>query len=205
MEYLERTGWCTRPHVGGPLRDAERRRDRPARRGRRRRGPLPEQQPDPVVGHRSGGPICAPPAWRVGLGVDGSSSADSASLWLEARQAMLLAKLRDGAPAGTARMALEMRHARAAPACLGRSGEIGVLEPGAVADVAVWRLDRAGVRRRARRPDRGLAALRPGGGVAHDRQRAIRRARRATSCTTISTTCLRTHARHAARIQRLAD
>ena len=44
---------------------------------------------------------------QVGLGVDGSSSADSASLWLEARQAMLLAKLRDGAQAGTARMALE--------------------------------------------------------------------------------------------------
>ena len=41
----------------------------------------------------------------VGLGVDGSSSADSASLWLEARQAMLLAKLRDGAAAGTARLA----------------------------------------------------------------------------------------------------
>jgi cytosine/adenosine deaminase-related metal-dependent hydrolase len=25
-------------------------------------------------------------------------------------------------------------------ACLGRSGEIGVIEPGAVADIAVWRL-----------------------------------------------------------------
>ena len=33
---------------------------------------------------------------KVGLGVDGSSSADSASLWLEARQAMLLAKFRNG-------------------------------------------------------------------------------------------------------------
>ena len=32
----------------------------------------------------------------VGLGVDGSSSADSASMWLEARQALLLAKLNDG-------------------------------------------------------------------------------------------------------------
>jgi len=44
---------------------------------------------------------------HVGIGVDGSSSADSASMWLEARQAMLLAKLRSGAGAGTARMALE--------------------------------------------------------------------------------------------------
>ena len=25
MEYLERTGWLHRPHVGGPLRDAEQR------------------------------------------------------------------------------------------------------------------------------------------------------------------------------------
>ena len=75
----------------------------------------------------------------VGLGVDGSSSADSASLWLEARQAMLLAKLRNGAPNGTARMALEMATLGGA-ACLGRTGELGVLEPGAVGDVAVWSL-----------------------------------------------------------------
>jgi len=75
----------------------------------------------------------------VGLGVDGSSSADSASLWLEARQAMLVAKLRDGAAAGTARMALEIATLGGA-ACLGRSGELGVLEPGAVGDVAVWSL-----------------------------------------------------------------
>ena len=75
----------------------------------------------------------------VGLGVDGSSSADSASLWLEARQAMLLAKLRDGAAAGTARMALEMATLGGA-ACLGRVGELGVLAPGAVGDVAVWSL-----------------------------------------------------------------
>jgi cytosine/adenosine deaminase-related metal-dependent hydrolase len=75
----------------------------------------------------------------VGLGVDGSSSADSASLWLEARQAMLLAKLRDGAAAGTARVALELATLGGA-ACLGRRGEIGVLAPGAVGDVAVWPL-----------------------------------------------------------------
>jgi cytosine/adenosine deaminase-related metal-dependent hydrolase len=75
----------------------------------------------------------------VGLGVDGSSSADSASLWLEARQAMLLAKLRNGAGAGTARMALEIATLGGA-ACLGRSGELGVLEAGAVADLAIWSL-----------------------------------------------------------------
>jgi cytosine/adenosine deaminase-related metal-dependent hydrolase len=75
----------------------------------------------------------------VGLGVDGSSSADSASLWLEARQAMLLAKLRNGAAAGTARLALELA-TRGGAACLGRTGELGELRPGAVADVAVWPL-----------------------------------------------------------------
>src|SRR5690606_17366812 len=76
---------------------------------------------------------------HVGLGVDGSSSADSASLWLEARQAMLLAKLRDGAAAGTARMALEIATLGGA-ACLGRQGELGMLTPGAVGDVAGWSL-----------------------------------------------------------------
>jgi cytosine/adenosine deaminase-related metal-dependent hydrolase len=75
----------------------------------------------------------------VGLGVDGSSSADSGSLWLEARQAMLLAKLRDGAGAATARTSLELATAGGA-ACLGRTGEIGTLTPGAVGDVAVWPL-----------------------------------------------------------------
>jgi cytosine/adenosine deaminase-related metal-dependent hydrolase len=76
---------------------------------------------------------------HVGLGVDGSSSADSGSLWIEARQAMLLAKLRTGAAAGTARMALEMATIGGA-ACLNRTGELGTLAPGCVADVAVWPL-----------------------------------------------------------------
>ena len=77
---------------------------------------------------------------QVGLGVDGSSSADSASLWLEARQAMLLAKLRDGAAAGTARMALDLA-TRGGAACLGRTGEIGELSIGATGDLAVWPLE----------------------------------------------------------------
>ena len=80
---------------------------------------------------------------HVGLGVDGSSSADSASLWLEARQAMLLAKLRNGADAADARMALEMATIGGA-GCLGRIGEIGQLVVGQVADIAVW--DLSGIR-----------------------------------------------------------
>ncbi len=76
----------------------------------------------------------------VGLGVDGSSSADSASVWQEARLAMLLGKLCNGADAMSARAALEMATIGGA-ACLGREGELGVLRPGAVADLAVWKMD----------------------------------------------------------------
>lgn len=75
----------------------------------------------------------------VGLGVDGSSSADSGSLWLEAREALLLAKLRGGADAVSARFVLE-RATRDGAACLGRSGEIGELSLGACGDLAVWDL-----------------------------------------------------------------
>lgn len=75
----------------------------------------------------------------VGLGVDGSASADSGSLWLEAREALLLAKLRGGADAVDARFVLE-RATRGGAACLGRAGELGELAVGAVADLAVWEL-----------------------------------------------------------------
>lgn len=81
----------------------------------------------------------------VGLGVDGSASADSASMWTEARNAMLLGRLRDGLARRqggffAARDALELA-TRGGAACLGRSGEIGELSPGACGDIAVWCLD----------------------------------------------------------------
>jgi cytosine/adenosine deaminase-related metal-dependent hydrolase len=76
----------------------------------------------------------------VGIGVDGSSSADSASVWLESRTAMLLGKLRGGAGSMSARDALEMA-TRGGAACLGRAGEIGELSVGARADLAVWSLE----------------------------------------------------------------
>jgi cytosine/adenosine deaminase-related metal-dependent hydrolase len=75
----------------------------------------------------------------VGLGVDGSASADSASLWLEARTAMLQGKLRHGAGSMSARDALEMA-TRGGAACLGRTGEIGELSVGACGDLVVWPL-----------------------------------------------------------------
>ncbi|WP_233495968.1 8-oxoguanine deaminase [Geodermatophilus sp. TF02-6] len=76
----------------------------------------------------------------VGLGVDGSASADSASLWLEARTAMLQGKLRHGAGSTSARGALEMA-TRGGAACLGRAGEVGELSVGACGDLVVWPLD----------------------------------------------------------------
>jgi cytosine/adenosine deaminase-related metal-dependent hydrolase len=76
----------------------------------------------------------------VGLGCDGSSSGDSASLWQEARLSMLQGKLISGASAMTARRALEVA-TRGGAACLGRQGELGELSVGAVGDVAIWQLD----------------------------------------------------------------
>ncbi|HSM65753.1 MAG TPA: 8-oxoguanine deaminase [Ilumatobacteraceae bacterium] len=138
MEYLERTGWCTdRTWVAHCVTPDD---DEIRRLGAAGVGVAHCPSSNlilssglaPVVALRTAGV-------HVGLGVDGSSSADSASLWLEARQAMLLAKLRDGAAAGTARMALEMATIGGA-GCLGRLDEIGVLRVGAVGDVAVWPL-----------------------------------------------------------------
>ncbi len=76
----------------------------------------------------------------VGIGCDGSSSADAASLWQEARLAMLQGKLTSGAAAMTARHALEVA-TRGGAGCLGREGELGELSVGSVGDIAVWKLD----------------------------------------------------------------
>jgi 8-oxoguanine deaminase len=78
----------------------------------------------------------------VGLGVDGPSSGDAASMVGELRQALLAARSRgtDGAGALTARQALWLG-TRGGARCLGRDGELGSLRPGALADVALWRLD----------------------------------------------------------------
>lgn len=75
----------------------------------------------------------------VGLGCDGSSSADSASLWMEARNALLVGKLHSGADSITARDALEIATFEGAR-CLGREGEIGQLAVGMQADIAIWNL-----------------------------------------------------------------
>jgi cytosine/adenosine deaminase-related metal-dependent hydrolase len=76
----------------------------------------------------------------VGLGCDGSASTDSASLWMEARNALLLGRLRLGPASTGARDALEIA-TRGSAACLGRTGELGQLSIGAVGDLVCWPLE----------------------------------------------------------------
>ena len=76
----------------------------------------------------------------VGLGVDGAASAEMVPLAGELRQAMYLQRARYGPAALTARRALELGTLGGAR-LLGRQEEIGSLEPGKLADVAIWRVD----------------------------------------------------------------
>lgn len=74
--------------------------------------------------------------------MDGTASNESGQLSPEIRAALLFARARRGPAALTARQALyaaTMGGAR----CLGRAGEIGSIEPGKPADLAVWRIDDA--------------------------------------------------------------
>jgi len=76
---------------------------------------------------------------RVGLGVDGSASNERSDLFLEVKQALLVARGRGGPGALTAREALRLG-TRGGAAVLGRS-DLGSLEPGKRADLAIWRAD----------------------------------------------------------------
>ena len=76
---------------------------------------------------------------HVGLGVDGSASNERGDLMYEVKQALLVARGRGGPRAMTAREALRLG-TRGGAAVLGRD-DIGSLEPGKRADIAVWRTD----------------------------------------------------------------
>jgi cytosine/adenosine deaminase-related metal-dependent hydrolase len=76
---------------------------------------------------------------RVGLGVDGSASNERSDLFLEVKQALLVARGRGGPGAMTVREALRLA-TRGGAEVLQRD-DIGSLEPGRRADLAVWRTD----------------------------------------------------------------
>ena len=70
------------------------------------------------------------------MGVDGSASNDAGNLVAEARMAMLLQRVARGADAMSAREALEIATLGGAQV-LGRD-DLGSVEPGKRADLAVW-------------------------------------------------------------------
>ncbi|MBV8079939.1 MAG: amidohydrolase family protein, partial [Actinobacteria bacterium] len=76
---------------------------------------------------------------RVGLGVDGAASNERGDLMYEVKQALLVARARDGGEAMTAREALRIA-THGGARVLGRE-DIGSLERGKRADIAVWRTD----------------------------------------------------------------
>jgi cytosine/adenosine deaminase-related metal-dependent hydrolase len=83
----------------------------------------------------------------VGLGVDGAASQEAGMMVEELRQAMYVSRLRAGTSdpgvALNARDALYLGTMGGARN-LGRQNEIGSLEPGKLADIALWRLDGLG-------------------------------------------------------------
>jgi cytosine/adenosine deaminase-related metal-dependent hydrolase len=76
---------------------------------------------------------------RVGLGVDGSASNERSDLFMEVKQALLVARARGGPDALTAREALRLG-TRGGADVVGRR-DIGSIEPGKCGDIAVWRTD----------------------------------------------------------------
>lgn len=76
----------------------------------------------------------------VGLGVDGAASNESGQLGIEIREAVLMNRLRTGADSFSVRDGLRIATIGGARV-LGREAEIGSLEPGKLADVALWQVD----------------------------------------------------------------
>ena len=76
----------------------------------------------------------------VGVGVDGAASNEASSLLEEARHALLMARARGGPLALSVRDALEVATIGGATV-LGWDDQIGSLEVGKMADLALWRVD----------------------------------------------------------------
>ena len=96
----------------------------------------------------------------VGLAVDGSASNDSGNLLAEARQAMLTTRARKGASSMSARQALRVA-TRGGAACLGRD-DIGSIEVGKRADIALFAIDGLAFRGAEADPIAALAFCNPG-------------------------------------------
>jgi cytosine/adenosine deaminase-related metal-dependent hydrolase len=99
----------------------------------------------PSSNGRLGAGICRTPnlldaGVRVGLGVDGAASSEENSLIGEVRQATLTARATGGPQAMSVRQALELATMGGAR-ILGRDEQVGSLEAGKLADIALWRLD----------------------------------------------------------------
>ena len=77
----------------------------------------------------------------VGLGVDGAASNESGQLGIEIRESVLMNRLRTGADSMSVRDGLRVATMGGARV-LGRQDEIGSIEPGKLADIAVWQVDR---------------------------------------------------------------
>jgi len=96
---------------------------------------------------------------RVGLGVDGSASNERSDLFMEVKQALLVARGRGGGEAMTAREALRLATRGGAEVL--RRDDIGSLEPGKQADLAIWRTDGLELGGAAHDPVAGLVLSAP--------------------------------------------
>lgn len=76
----------------------------------------------------------------VGLGVDGSASNESGRMDEELHEALLVARLRGSSTSVSARQVLSMATMGGARV-LGRQHELGSLEVGKLADIALWQVD----------------------------------------------------------------
>ena len=79
----------------------------------------------------------------VGLGIDGAASNEAGTMAEEMHQALLFARLRNGPAALTARDCLRLATVGGARV-LGRDQDLGSLEVGKLADLALWRVDGLG-------------------------------------------------------------
>ncbi len=79
----------------------------------------------------------------VGLGVDGAASNEAGTLQLEVHASLMAARFAEGPEAMTVREALAHGTIHGAR-CLGREADLGSLEVGKLADIALWRVDDLG-------------------------------------------------------------